>query len=208
MARYLESACRLCRREGIKLFLKGGRCYTEKCAIERRAYAPGQHGQRRTKNSEYATQLREKQKMKRLYGLLERQFRHYFRRAERMRGISGENLLLLLERRLDNMVYRFGFASSRAEARQLINHGHFQVNGKKVDIASYLVDVGDKIQVKERSRSVVPIVQSMEAVERRGVPAWLQLDRENFIGVIQSFPAREELTMPMQEQLVVELYSK
>ncbi|MDO8461606.1 MAG: 30S ribosomal protein S4 [Deltaproteobacteria bacterium] len=208
MARHLESVCRLCRKEGLKLFLKGTRCTTDKCAIERRAYAPGQHGQKRTKNSEYATQLREKQKIKRLYGLFERQFRNYFRKAERMKGISGENLLLLLERRLDNMVYRLGFASSRSEARQLVNHGHFLVNGKRVDIPSYLVEIGDKVEIKERSRQIAPIAQSLAAVDRRGVPAWLEVDKNSFVGVIRAYPTREELTMPMQEQLVVELYSK
>lgn len=208
MARYTESVCRLCRREGLKLFLKGSRCYTEKCAIERREYAPGQHGQGRVKHSEYGLQLREKQKIKRMYGLLERQFRHYFKEAERMKGITGDNLLNLLERRLDTIVYRMGFASSRAEARQLVLHGHFRVNGKKVSISSYLVETGDKITVKESSHKVAPIQRSLEAIERRGVPAWLSLDKEKLTGVVSAYPTREELTMPMQEQLVVELYSK
>ncbi len=209
MARYLESACRLCRREGLKLFLKGERCYTEKCAIERRQYAPGQHGQaRRSKLSGYGAQLREKQKVKRLYGLLEKQFRNYFKKADRARGITGETLLLMLERRLDNMVYRLGFCASRSQARQLVLHGHFLVNDKKVTIPSYIVKPGDQITVREKSRQLVPILESLEAVERRGLPSWLELDKKNFIGVIKTLPAREELTLPMQEQLIVELYSK
>jgi small subunit ribosomal protein S4 len=208
MARYLESACRLCRREGLKLFLKGQRCYTEKCAIEKRQYAPGVHGQRRTKLSEYGAQLREKQKVKRLYGLMERQFRGFFHKSEREKGITGENLLLRLERRLDNMVYRIGFCSSRAEARQFVMHGHFRVNDKKVTIPSYLVKVGDRITVREKSRINTRILQSMEEVDRRGLPGWLELDKKNFIGTVKSFPVREELTLPVQEQLIVELYSK
>ncbi len=208
MARYLDSACRLCRREGLKLFLKGQRCYTEKCAIERRQYAPGQHGQKRGKLSEYGAQLREKQKVKRLYGLLERQFHGFFQGAARGKGVTGEALLLSLERRLDNMVYRFGFASSRAEARQFVLHGHFRVNGKKVTIPSYLVKPGDEIQVAEKSRQVARIVESLEAVDRRGVPAWLTLDKDNFVGRVKVLPSREELTLPIQEQLIVELYSK
>lgn len=209
MARYLESACRLCRREGLKLFLKGQRCYTEKCALERRQYAPGQHGQRRRgKVSEYGTQLREKQKVRRLYGLLERQFRGFFREASRAKGITGENLLLFLERRLDNMVYRIGFASSRPEARQLVLHGHFLVNGKRAMIPSMLLDAGDEVTVREKSRQVPRIVESLEAVDRRGVPAWLELDKTLFAGRVKTLPAREELTLPMQEQLIVELYSK
>lgn len=208
MARYLESACRLCRREGLKLFLKGQRCYTEKCAIERRQYAPGQHGQNRVKHSEYGTQLREKQKVKRLYGLLERQFRGFFHKAEREKGITGEELLLRLERRLDNMVYRIGFCGSRAEARQFVLHGHFLVNDKKVTIPSYLAKAGDRIAVREKSRAIPRILESLEEIERRGLPAWLELDRKNFAGTIKTLPAREELTFPVQEQLIVELYSK
>ncbi len=208
MARYLESSCRLCRREGLKLFLKGQRCYTEKCAIERRQYAPGQHGQNRVKFSEYGAQLREKQKVKRLYGLMERQFRNNFYKADRKKGITGEQLLTMLEQRLDNMVYRMGFCSSRAEARQMVLHGHFLVNDKKVTIPSYLVKAGDKITLRQKSRDNVRIQQSMEEVDRRGLPTWLELDKKNFTGVVKTLPAREELTLPMQEQLIVELYSK
>ena len=208
MARYLKSACRLCRREGVKLFLKGSRCYTEKCAIERRAYAPGQHGQGRSKLSEYGVQLREKQKAKRLYGLLERQFRGTFHKAESHKGITGEALLVLLERRLDNMVYRLGFCGSRAEARQLVLHGHFLVNNKKVAIPSYLVKPGDQISIREKSRQVPRLLESLEEIERRGLPSWLELDKKNFIGTVKTLPTREELTFPLQEQLIVELYSK
>jgi len=200
--------CRLCRREGIKLFLKGDRCYSEKCSYERREYAPGDHGQMRRKPSDYGLQLREKQKLKRIYGLLEKQFRGYFEKADRQKGITGNNLLLLLERRLDNLVFRMGFATSRTEARQLVRHNHFTVNGKKVNIPSYLVKIGDEIQVREGSRQVARIVEAMETVARRGVPHWLELDRENFKGIVKTFPAREDLTMPVQEQMVVELYSK
>ncbi len=208
MARYNDSVCKLCRREGLKLFLKGDRCYTEKCAIERRAYAPGQHGQGRTKSSEYGTQLREKQKVKRLYGLLEKQFRLSFKNADRTKGVTGENLLFGLESRLDNMVYRLGFANSRSEARQLVRHGHFLVNDKKVNIPSYVCRPGDSIIVKEKSRSIARIAQAVEAVDRRGVPAWLELDKQTFKGLIKSLPQRTDLTMPINEQLIVELYSK
>ncbi len=208
MARYRGSLCRLCRSEGIKLFFKGDRCYTDKCGFERRGYAPGEHGQGRRKHSDYGVQLREKQKLKRMFGLLERQFKTYFEKAEKQRGVTGSNLLIFLERRLDNMVYRLGFANSRAEARLLVTQNHFQVNGKKVNIPSYLVSSGDVITVKERSRKVVRILESMETVARRGVPQWLELDKENFKGVVKMLPTREELTMPIQEQLVVELYSK
>jgi small subunit ribosomal protein S4 len=208
LARYRGSVCRLCRREGLKLFFKGDRCYTDKCAIERRGYAPGEHGQTRRKYSDYGVQLREKQKLKRLYFLLERQFRGYFEKADRQKGITGTNLLVFLERRFDNMVYRLGFASSRNEARQLVRHSHFFVNGKPVNIPSYLVKPGDEIQVKEGSRKVQKILESMDTVTRRGVPQWLELDKDNFKGVVKMLPTREELTMPVQEQLVVELYSK
>jgi len=209
LARYKESVCRLCRREGLKLFLKGDRCYGEKCAFERRGYAPGEHGQlRRKQQSDYGVQLREKQKLKRIYGLLEKQFRGYFEKADRKKGITGTNLLLYLERRLDNMVYRLGFANSRNEARQLVRHNHFTVNGKKVNIPSYLVDIGDVIEITEASRTNNKIIEAMETVARRGVPQWLELEQENFKGKVKMFPAREELTMPIQEQLVVELYSK
>jgi len=208
LARYRESVCRLCRRESIKLFLKGDRCYSDKCAFERREYAPGDHGQGRRKTSDYGVQLREKQKLKRIYGLLERQFRGYFHKADRQRGITGTNLLVFLEKRLDNMVFRMGFASSRTEARQLVRHSHFTVNGQKVNVPSYLVKVGDVIQVRERSRNVLRIQEAMETVARRGVPSWLELDKNDFKATVKALPAREDLTMPVQEQLVVELYSK
>ena len=208
MARYTGSACRICRRENTRLFLKGDRCYADKCSFERRAYPPGQHGQRRTKVSDYGIQLREKQKVKRTYGLLEKQFRSYFEKAERQKGITGTNLLVILERRLDNIIYRLGFASSRNQARQAVRHGHFLINGRKVNIPSYLVKVGDKITVREKSRKCAPILQSMETVARRGVPEWLEMDKDNFSGAVMAFPTREDLTMPIQEQLIVELYSK
>jgi len=209
LARYKESVCRLCRREGLKLFLKGDRCYGEKCAFERRGYAPGEHGQlRRKQQSDYGVQLREKQKLKRIYGLLEKQFRGYFEKADRKKGITGTNLLLYLERRLDNMVYRLGFANSRNEARQLVRHNHFSVNGKKVNIPSFLVNIGDTIEITEESKTNNKIVEAMETVARRGIPQWLELEQENFKGKVKMFPTREELTMPIQEQLVVELYSK
>jgi len=208
LARYKESVCRLCRREGLKLFLKGDRCFSDKCAFERRSYAPGDHGQMRRKYSDYGVQLREKQKLKRMYGLLERQFRGYFEKADRQKGITGTNLLLFLERRLDNMIFRMGFANSRNEARQLVRHDHFLVNGKPVNIPSYLVDVGSEILVREKSRKVGRILEAMEIVARRGIPQWLELDKDNFKGVVKSLPSREELVMPVQEQLVVELYSK
>jgi small subunit ribosomal protein S4 len=208
VARYRASVCRLCRREGLKLFLKGERCYTDKCAIERRNYPPGQHGQGRIKFSEYSLQLREKQKLKRIYRVLEGQFRRLFARADRARGITGENLLILLERRLDNMTYRLGFANSRAEARQLVRHGHFLVNDRKIDIPSALVKPGDVITVRERSRKIVRIQEALELSQRRGVPEWLEVDRPNFTGRIRALPARADLTMPINEKLVVELYSK
>jgi small subunit ribosomal protein S4 len=208
LARYKESVCRLCRREGLKLFLKGDRCYGEKCAFERRGYAPGDHGQIRRKYSDYGVQLREKQKLKRMYGLLERQFRSYFEKADKQKGITGTNLLLFLERRLDNMVFRIGFANSRNEARQLVRHKHFLVDGKPINIPSYLVKVGSEIRVREKSRKVERIVEAMEIVARRGIPQWLELDKDNFKGLVKTLPSREELVMPVQEQLVVELYSK
>jgi len=208
LARYRGSVCRLCRGEGIKLFLKGDRCYSDKCAFERRGYAPGEHGQLRRKKSDYGVQLREKQKLKRMAGLLEKQFRSYFEKADRQKGVTGTNLLLLLERRMDNMVYRMGFANSRTEARQLVRHNHFLVNGKKVNIPSYLVKVGDAIQVKEKSRKVASILDAVETVARRGVPQWLEVDKDNYVGTVKALPTREELTMPIQEQLVVEFYSK
>ena len=208
MARYKESVCRLCRREGLKLFLKGDRCYGDKCAFERRGYAPGDHGQLRRKHSDYGVQLREKQKLKRMYGLLERQFRSYFEKADKQKGITGTNLLLFLERRLDNMVFRIGFANSRNEARQLVRHNHFLIDGKPINIPSYLVKAGSEIRVREKSKKVERIVEAMEIVARRGIPQWLELDKDNFRGLVKTLPSREELVMPVQEQLVVELYSK
>jgi small subunit ribosomal protein S4 len=208
LARYIESACRLCRRENLKLFLKGERCYSDKCAFERRSYPPGQHGQGRVKFSNYGIQLREKQKVKRMYGLVEKQFRNFFVKAERMKGITGVNLLLLLERRLDNLVYRLGFANSRSEARQMVRHSHFLVQGKKVSIPSYLVKLGQVVELREKSRKIARISESLEGVARRGVPSWLELEKEQFRGRLVSLPSREELTMPIKEQLIVELYSK
>ena len=209
MARYSEAACRLCRRENVKLFLIGDRCYTDKCAFERRSYPPGQHGQRRgRKISDYGIQLREKQKVKRIYGVLEKQFRKYYTRADRQKGITGTNLLILLERRLDNIVYRMGFASSRNQARQLVRHNHFTVNGRKVNIPSYQVKIGDVIEVREKSRKSPFILEAMETVVRREMPSWLEVDGSNFRGIVKEFPNREELTMPINEQLIVELYSK
>ena len=208
MARYTGAVCRLCRREGLKLFLKGERCYTDKCAIERRNYPPGEHGQARPKFSEYSVQLREKQKLRRMYGVLEGQFRRYFAMADRAKGVTGETLLQLLERRLDNTVYRIGFATSRAEARQLVRHGHFRVNGRKVNVPSYLVRAGDIVIVRDRSQKVARIQESLELAQRRGVPDWLEITPESFAGRVKSLPARSDLTMPINEKLVVELYSK
>jgi small subunit ribosomal protein S4 len=209
LANYTGSDCRICRRENMKLFLKGDRCYSDKCAFDRRSYPPGQHGERRgRKTSDYGIQLREKQKIKRIYGLSEKQFHLFFERADRQKGITGSNLLVSLERRLDNVVYRLGFASSRSQARQLVQHSHFLVNGKKVNIPSFEVKVGDSVEVRERSRTMQLIQDSMDAVVRRGVPQWLDLEKENLKGMVKNLPVREDLTMPMQEQLVVELYSK
>jgi small subunit ribosomal protein S4 len=199
----------LCRREGLKLFFKGDRCYSEKCSFERRDYIPGDHGQAHKKQrSDYGVQLREKQKLKRMYGLLEKQFRGYFAKADQQKGITGVNLLVLLERRLDNMIFRMGFANSRVEARQLISHGHFLVNDKPVNIPSYLLKAGDGVSVKEVSRKITRIMGAIETVARRGVPHWLELDKDNYKASIKMLPVREDLTMPVQEQLVVELYSK
>jgi small subunit ribosomal protein S4 len=208
LARYNDSVCRLCRRENLKLFLKGERCYTDKCAIERRNYPPGQHGQARKKFSEYSIQLREKQKVKRMYGLMENQFRRTFAQAARTKGITGETLLALLERRLDNVTYRLGFASSRAEARALVRHGHVVVNGKKVNIPSYIVRVGDVVSVKEPSRQITRVLSAMEGSQRRGVPDWAELDRDTCSGRIKLLPTRSDITMPINEKLIVELYSK
>jgi small subunit ribosomal protein S4 len=209
LARYTGSVCRICRRENLKLFLKGDRCYGDKCAFDRRGYAPGEHGQRRRgKLSDYGIQLREKQKVKRLYCLSEKQFRLTFHKADRQKGVTGTNLLVLLERRLDNVVYRLGFVNSRTQGRHLVRHNHFLVNGKKVNIPSYAIKIGDEISIGEKSKEVQVIGDAMEAVVRRGVPQWLELDKGNMKGVVKSFPVREDLTMPMQEQLIVELYSK
>ena len=209
MARYTGASCRQCRRENLKLFLKGDRCYSDKCSFERRAYAPGQHGQARfRKVSDYAVQLREKQKVKRIYGMLEGQFRRYFEMAEAARGVTGETLLVFLERRLDNTLFRLGFANSRTQARQIVRHSHVLVNGRKVNIPSYLVTVGDVITLKEKSKKNQAINESLDAVARRGVPSWLELDRDKLQGSIKSMPERQEITMPIQEQLIVELYSK
>lgn len=208
MGRYLGSVCRLCRREGVKLFLKGDRCFTPKCAIERRAYAPGQHGQLRKKLSPYAIRLREKQKLRRIYGLMERQFANVFNRAERMKGMTGENLLSLLERRLDNVVFRMGFASSRSQARQLVNHGHFQVNGRTVNVASYLARPGDRVVLRESVHQSAPILANLEAAKGKRIPSWVQVDFERMEGEIVSVPRREEIEVAIQEQLVVEFYSR
>lgn len=208
MARYTGSVCRLCRREGGKLFLKGERCFTDKCAIERRGYPPGQHGHLRRKFSDYGTQLREKQKVKRIYGVLEKQFRVYFQMAFQKKGITGENLLCLLESRLDNVVYRLGLASSRAEARQLVRHRHIQVNGKTVNIPSYQVRPGDRIEVREKSRKMQRITEALEAVDRRSIPAWLELDKDHLLGHAKASPTREDISMTIDEDLIVAFYTR
>ena len=208
MARYVQSVCRLCRRENLKLFLKGERCYTDKCAIERRNYPPGQHGQSRQKFSEYKIQLREKQKVKRMYGLLEKQFRRTFDLADKAKGITGETLLEFLERRLDNVTYRMSFASSRADARLLVRHGHIQVNGKPVTIPSYSVRAGDVVSVKEGSRKIGRILSAVEGAQRRGVPDWVDLNMDAFAGTVKVLPTRGDVTTPINEKLIVELYSK
>ncbi len=208
MARYIDSLCRICRREGDKLFLKGDRCYTEKCAVERRKYPPGQHGQSRSKLSDYGIQLREKQKTRKSYGILETQFRRYFAEAERQKGTTGEVLLQLLERRLDNVVFRMGFAVNRREGRQLVGHGHFFVNGKKVSIPSYIVRPGDVIEVKESSRSIPVITDNISKMEHREIPAWVEVSGSEFKGKVVHVPSREDVHLPIQEQLIIELYSK
>lgn len=208
MARYIESVCRLCRRENMKLFLKGERCFTEKCAVERRPYPPGQQGQGRHKFSEYGIQLREKQKVRRIYGVLERQFRRYYEEAARKKGVTGEQLLQMLERRLDNVVYRLGFAASRAEARMLVRHGHVAVNGRRVNMPSFQVSAGMSVAIREGSRENGRVGEALQNVEKRGVPDWLELDAKSFTGTVKALPAREHVTMPIQEQLIVELYSK
>jgi small subunit ribosomal protein S4 len=208
LARYTGMNCRICRRETMKLYLKGDRCYSDKCAVERRNFPPGQHGQGRGKFSDYGLQLREKQRIKRMYGLLEKQFKTYFKEADRQKGVTGTNFLVLLERRLDNTVYRLGFANSRDQARQLVRHKHFLVNGKKVDIPSYLLRPGDNVKVVDDSRKLACINEALEALPRRGLGAWLELDKASYEGVFKAFPTREEMNLPVQEQLVVEFYSK
>lgn len=208
MARYTEALCRICRREGEKLFLKGDRCYTDKCAIERRKYPPGQHGQGFKKLSDYGVQLREKQKLRHSYGVLERQFRKCFHEADRKKGITGDVLLQLLETRLDNVVYRMGFAPNRRKARQFVNHGHFLVNGRPVSIPSYTVRIGDVVELKEKSRDIPEISDDMAKAEQRGIPSWIEIDVSGMKGKILHIPSRDEIQIPVQEQLVVELYSK
>jgi small subunit ribosomal protein S4 len=208
MARYTGSVCRLCRREGIKLYLKGERCFSEKCAVDRRPFPPGQHGQGRRRNSEYGLQLREKQKARRYYGVLEKQFEAYYDEAARRQGITGENLLQILESRLDNVVYRLGFAASRAEARQLVRHGHFTVNGRKVDIPSYLTKVGDVIAIREKSQQIERFKTLLENAESRSIPPWLELDLATKSGKIVRLPAREEIDTPVAEQMIIEFYSR
>lgn len=208
MARYTEAKCRICRREGAKLFLKGDRCFTDKCAYERRPYAPGQHGRIRKKMSDYAVMLREKQKTRRMYGILEGQFRAYFQRADMKKGVTGENLLSFLERRMDNVVYRLGFANSRNQARQLVRHGLFVLNGHRVTIPSLQVKVGDVIEVRERNRQSPIILEAQQVIARRGCPAWLEVDGEKLKGKVNALPTREDVQFPINEQLIVELYSK
>jgi len=208
LARYTGMNCRICRRETMKLYLKGDRCYSDKCAVERRNFPPGQHGQGRGKFSDYGLQLREKQRIKRMYGLLEKQFKMYFKEADRQKGVTGTNFLVLLERRLDNTVYRLGFANSRDQARQLVRHKHILVNGKKVDIPSYLLRPGDTISVVEDSKSLAYINDALNALPRRGLGPWLELDKGKYEGIFRTLPTREEMNLPVQEQLVVEFYSK
>ena len=209
MAVYHDAKCRLCRREGMKLFLKGTRCNTDKCAIERRGYAPGEHGKsRRIKETNYGTQLREKQKARRIYGLLERQFRHYFEKAATSKGVTGETLLQMLETRIDNVVFRFGFAPNRSSARQLVRHGHFLVNGRKVDIPSYLLKVGDVVSLREKSRQLGVVLTSLEARKGQSTPEWLELNVDTMSGRVLNIPTRGSIPVPVNEQLIVELYSK
>jgi small subunit ribosomal protein S4 len=208
MARYKDAVCRLCRREGTKLFLKGDRCFSAKCGIERRAYPPGQHGQGRARFSDYGVQLREQQKVKRMYGLLEKQFADTMSRASRMKGRAGGNLLVLLERRLDNVIFRMGFSTSRAEARQLVRHGHFLIDGRRASIPSMLVKAGAVISVAEKSRKIARISGALETLESRSIPQWVEINKETFEGTVKSLPVREDVTMPIQEQLIVEWYSR
>lgn len=208
MAKYNDAKCRLCRREGTKLFLKGDRCFTDKCAQDRRPYAPGQHGRARKKLSEYALQLREKMKVRRIYGVLEKQFHGYFEDAEMAKGVTGANLLVILERRLDNVVYRMGFANSRSQARQLVRHGIFTLNGRKVTIPSLQVRVGDEIAVPEKNRNIPVIAAAQDVIARRGCPAWVEVDGASFKGVVKALPQRDDIQTPIEESLIVELYSK
>jgi small subunit ribosomal protein S4 len=208
MARYIGPVCKLCRRENMKLFLKGDRCFSDKCSYDRRPYPPGQHGQGRIKFSEYGVRLREKQKVRRIYGLLERQYGRYFEMASRKKGVTGETLLQLLERRLDNVTYRLGFGATRSESRQLVRHNHFLVNGKRVNIPSYIIKPGDVITVRERSKKIKRIQEAMETVERRGTPAWLEMDPKEFKGTVKAVPSREDISAQIQEQLIVEFYSR
>jgi len=208
LAKYNDAKCRMCRREGTKLFLKGDRCYTDKCAYDRRPYAPGQHGRARKKVSDYAVQLREKQKVRRVYGVLERQFRGYFHKADMAKGVTGANLLAILERRLDNVIYRLGFANSRQQARQLVRHGIFTLNGRKANIPSMQVRVGDIIEVPEASRKIPVIAEAQEVIARRGCPSWLEVDGPSFKGTVKALPQREDIQFPINEHLIVELYSK
>ncbi|HKK32955.1 MAG TPA: 30S ribosomal protein S4 [Desulfomicrobiaceae bacterium] len=208
MARYTGAKCRICRREGSKLFLKGDRCYTDKCAFDRRAYAPGDHGRARKKPSDYALQLREKQKVRKMYGILEGQFRRYFKTADSKGGVTGTNLLMLLETRVDNVVYRLGFANSRTQARQLVRHGHFVMNGQRISVPSIQMRNGDVLEVREPSKKTLVIQEAQEVVARRGLPAWLEVDAKTMKGTVKALPAREDVTFPINEQLIVELYSK
>jgi small subunit ribosomal protein S4 len=208
MARYIGPACKLCRRENSKLFLKGDRCYTDKCAFDRRPYPPGVHGQRRNKPTEYGVRMREKQKVRRVYGILERQFRRYFASADRQKGVTGENLINALERRLDSAVYRLGLSATRTDARQLVRHKHIQVNGKSVNIPSFLLKAGDKITLRDASKGLKRVQQGLETAGRREQPEWLEFDRNSLTGVVRTLPAREAVTLPIQEQLIVEFYSR
>ncbi len=209
MARYTDSVCRICRREGLKMFLKGDRCFTEKCAIERREYAPGQHGQsKRTKPTEFGVQLREKQKLRQAYGILERQFRKIFYKAQNMKGVTGDNFIQLLEARLDNMVYRMGFANSRNEARLLVSQNHFLVNERRVNIPSAFLKPGDVVTIREKSQKMVRIGAALDAAERRGIPEWIEINREKLAATVRTIPARAQITMPINENLIVEYYSK
>lgn len=208
MARYTGAKCRICRREGGKLFLKGDRCYTDKCAFERRAYAPGDHGKARKKPSDYALQLREKQKVRKMYGILEGQFRRYFEEADRRKGVTGTVLLTLLETRADNVAYKLGFANSRNQARQMVRHGLFLLNGRRISVPSIQMKPGDVLEVRDRTKKNLVINEALEVVARRGVPSWLEIDAPNMKGTVKALPIREDITFPMTEQLIVELYSK